>query len=429
SRPSPSPRNVSSAASATESSLVVSLVGGSHVVNHMYFMLLPPIFGALRADLGVSGPQAGVALGLVGVVVTTLQLPLGYVADAYSRTAVLGLSLSLGALGAALTATATSYPWLLVAAAVTGAGIAGHHPAHYPLLASATDPSTRGRAYSVHGFTGVLGFAAPPAIVGGASALGFDWRVAIGAIAVVGAIYGVVCLLTFRRAVSTAVTHPDPGKRPGDGLDVAAIPGRAARWVRTVAASPAFVLLGVLWFLTSVAAWGIKAYTAPLLTATYGVADGTANLVVAAMLTSGAFLIFLGGWLSDRYSAGAVLIGGYAALIGVAGVLAWGALPTVATLAVVLGLSATVDGSRPARAKLADALSAEGDVGKNFGLLTIGMSGGGAVAPPAFGVVLGWTSIETVFAIIAAVGALAVAMTLVVLAVHGRSPAPSQSGE
>lgn len=387
----------------------------------MYFMLLPPIFGALKTDLGVGDPQVGAALGLVGVVVTALQLPLGYVADAYSRTAVLGLSLSMGALGAALTATATSYPWLLGAAVVTGLGIAGHHPAHYPLLAAATDPSTRGRAYSVHGFTGVLGFAAPPAIVGGASALGFDWRVAIGAIAVVGAIYGVVCLLTFRRAVSTDVTHPDPGQRPEDGLDIATVPTRAARWFRSVLSSPAFVLLGILWFLTSVAAWGIKAYTAPLLSGTYGVADGTANLVVAAMLTTGAVLIFLGGWLSDRVSAGAVLLAGYLALIGVAGLLAWGALPTVAALSLVLVLSATVDGSRPARAKLADALSADGDVGKNFGLLTIGISGGGAVAPPAFGVILGWTSIETVFGLIAAVGVVAVAMTLVVVSVGEQS--------
>ena len=412
---------MSTAVSPTESSLVVGLVGGSHVVNHMYFMLLPPIFGALKTDLGVGDPQVGAALGLVGVVVTALQLPLGYVADAYSRTAVLGLSLSMGALGAALTATATSYPWLLGAAVVTGLGIAGHHPAHYPLLAAATDPSTRGRAYSVHGFTGVLGFAAPPAIVGGASALGFDWRVAIGAIAVVGAIYGVVCLLTFRRAVSTDVTHPDPGQRPEDGLDIATVPTRAARWFRSVLSSPAFVLLGILWFLTSVAAWGIKAYTAPLLSGTYGVADGTANLVVAAMLTTGAVLIFLGGWLSDRVSAGAVLLAGYLALIGVAGLLAWGALPTVAALSLVLVLSATVDGSRPARAKLADALSADGDVGKNFGLLTIGISGGGAVAPPAFGVILGWTSIETVFGLIAAVGVVAVAMTLVVVSVGEQS--------
>ncbi|ERJ04747.1 Permease of the major facilitator superfamily protein, partial [Halorhabdus tiamatea SARL4B] len=217
------------------------------------------------------------------------------------------------------------------------------------------------------------------------------------------------------------VTHPDPDQRPEDGLDVAAVPSRAARWFQSVLSSPAFVLLGILWFLTSVAAWGIKAYTAPLLSGTYGVADGTANLVVAAMLTTGALLIFLGGWLSDRVSAGAVLLVGYVALIGVAGLLAWGALPTVAALGVVLVLSATVDGSRPARAKLADALSAEGDVGKNFGLLTIGISGGGAVAPPAFGVVLGWTSIETVFGIIAGVGVLAVAMTLVVVSVGEQS--------
>ena len=89
-----------------QSGLVVGLVGGSHLVNHAYFMLLPPVFGPLRADLGLTDAQLGIALGTVGVVVTALQLPFGSLSDSRSRTSVLAISLTFGAIGAILTGTA-----------------------------------------------------------------------------------------------------------------------------------------------------------------------------------------------------------------------------------------------------------------------------------------------------------------------------------
>lgn len=411
---------------------MVGLVGGSHFVHHMYFMLLPPVFVALRGEFGVGDPQLGLALGLLGFVVTALQLPFGHLSDAYSRTLVLGISLAFGALGAALTATAQDYTWLLAAQVVLGIGIAGHHPAHYPLLAAATDPSVRGRAYSVHGFSGALGFAVPPAIVAVAATLGFGWRTALGFIAAVGGVYGLVCLSAFRRYVSRGVTHPDvpdnettiedstsdskAGSRPRS------IIRRIVRGIVSVLSSPPILLLTVLWFVTSMAGWGIRQYTATLLSDGYGLAVSDANLVVSAMLATGAVLIFGGGWLTDRFSSGPVLFAGYGALVVIAGALAWGGLPALAIVPVALLLSTTIDGARPARAKLADALSTEGNVGKNFGLLTIGISGGGAVAPPLMGVVVETMGVHAAFAAIAAIGVLAIGMTAVVVASADGTP-------
>ncbi|MBX0294683.1 MFS transporter [Haloarcula nitratireducens] len=414
--------------SDAQSRLVVGLVGGSHLVNHAYFMLLPPIFGPLRSDLGLTDAQLGVALGTVGVVVTALQLPFGSLSDSRSRTSVLAISLTFGAVGAILTATAQSYAWLLAASVVTGVGIAGHHPAHYPLIGAATTADTRGRAYSVHGFTGAIGLAAPPAIVATASTLGLDWRVAIGAIAIVGAVYGVVCLLAFDRLVREAITHPSSsgGEAAAAGAtDVtdtadASLTTRIRRELGTVVSSPPILALTVLWFVSSMAGWGIKQYTATLLSSGYPVSDAAANFAVSAMLVTGAVLIFAGGWLTDRYSPGPVLVGGYAALVLVAGALALGTLPLVGALALVLVLSATVDGSRPARAALADAFSTDDSAGKNFGFLTIGISGGAAVAPPVLAVVVSRAGVAAAFWAVAGIGVLAVALTLVVLTVGGR---------
>ncbi|MFB6183374.1 MAG: MFS transporter [Haloarculaceae archaeon] len=385
----------------------------------MYFMLLPPIFASLRGEFGVGDPKLGLALGVLGFVVTALQLPFGHLSDTRSRTLVLTISLVFGVVGTVLTATAQSYAWLLVAQVVLGVGIAGHHPAHYPLLSAATDAGQRGRAYSVHGFTGALGFAAPPAIVAVGSSIGVGWRASLWLIAAIGAVYAVVCLAAFSRYVDGDVTHPTVEPRPS--TDDRPLARRILTELRTLLSQPAILLLTVLWFVSSMASWGIRQYTATLLSDGYGLSLADANLVVAAMLGIGAVLIFGGGWLTDRFSAGPVLLAGYAALVVVAGTLAWGVLPALAVVPVALALSTTVDSSRPARARLADLFSTDDSVGKNFGLLTIGISGGGAVAPPVLGVVVESLGIEAAFAFIAATGVASLVLTWVVLARNERT--------
>lgn len=414
-----------------QSLLVVALVGGSHVVNHSYFMLLPPVTTVAAADLGVGVARIGLAIGLLGFVVTALQLPLGHLSDTRGRTPVLALSLGFGAVGTGLTATAQSYAWLLAAQVVLGIGIAGHHPAHYPLLSAATDPGTRGRAFSVHGFTGAVGFAAAPAVVATTTTLGYGWRTALGAIAAVGAVYAVGCIGVVIRYVDDAITAPSDTSRadqPWTGGRVRALPRRALSSLRGMLADRGIVLVTVLWFVTSVAAWGIKTQTLPLLTGTYGLDGATGNTLVSAMFVVGALLMFGGGWLTDRTSPGVVLAAGYVALVAVTATLSTGLVPVAVAAGLVLGLAATIDYSRPARATLADRFSTADDVGKNFGLVTVGISGGAAVAPP----VLGWVSetygVEASFGAMAGLGLLSLALTAVVLRVgrrhRGATPQP-----
>ena len=411
----------------SQTGLVVALVGGSHVVNHMYFMLLPPVTGALALDLGVTVAQVGLAVGLVGLIVTGLQLPFGHLSDTRGRTPVLALSLSFGAVGAILTATAQSFAWLLLAQVVVGVGIAGHHPAHYPLLSAATDPGARGRAFSVHGFTGAIGFAAPPGIVAAATALGFGWRVAIGAIGVAGALYGAAAIFTLHRYVDHDVTNPsEPRGGAGARSDgrLRSLPRRALAGLRDLVSSRGIVLLTVLWLLTSMAAWGIKTQTIPLLTGGYGMADATANLLVSAMFVLGAVLMFGGGWLTDRTSPGFVLVVGYVAFVAIAGALATGGLPFPLLVVLTLVLAATIDFSRPARSALGDALSSQESMGKNFGLLTIGISGGAAVAPPVLGYVASRAGEASAFVAMAALGIVTLALTVVVIRLGEASLAP-----
>jgi MFS family permease len=411
----------------SEGGLVVALVGGSHVVNHMYFMLLPPIAGALAIDTGITGTQVGLAIGLLGLIVTGLQLPLGHLSDTRGRTVVLAISLSFGAAGALLTAAAQSFAWLLLAQVVVGIGIAAHHPAHYPLLSAATPPGARGRAFSVHGFTGAIGYAAPPGIVAAAATIGIDWRVTVASIAVFGAVYGAIALFVLHRYVDADVTAPTDTTRADLGWSagrVAGLPRRALGGLRELFSSRGIVLLTVLWLLTSMAAWGIKTQTIPLLTEYYEFAGPTANLLVSAMFVLGAILMFGGGWLTDRTSPGFVLLAGYIAFIAVAGALATGGLPIPLVIVLTLVLAATIDYSRPARSTLGDALSTRDKMGKNFGLLTIGISGGAAIAPPILGYIATEMGEGTAFAAMAGLGVVTLALTVVVVRFGRSRPRP-----
>lgn len=412
-----------------ESELVVGLVGGSHLVNHAYLILLPPAFPYLTRAFDVSTTELGLAVGLLGAVVTLLQLPLGYISDTYSRRLVLGFSLAFGAVGCAMAALAPSFGWLLAAQIVMGVGVAGHHPAHYPLLSAATAKSRRGRAYSIHGFAGALGLAAPFAVVPAAYALGFGWRAAFGAVALFGAVYAVGCLAAFRD-ISRDITHPPEARPlPRPGTFTASVAGDATRQaaagfrsqVRSVAGAPTILVLTALWFVNSVAVWGVRTYAPTLLVDGYGLAPASASLVGSVMLGVGAVVIIIGGYLTDGVGALAVTFAGYAALVALAAGVGSVALPTLLAVGVVLLLTSTIDVSRPARSKLTDAASPEADVGKNFALMTVGISAGGAVAPPAFGLIVEQLGVGAAFYAVAGVALVALALTATLRSVQTRN--------
>jgi MFS family permease len=405
--------------------LVVGLVSGSHVVNHAYLLLFAPAFPLLGEEFDASLAALGLTVGVVNAVVTAGQLPLGYVSDSYSHGAVLVGCLVVGSLGCALAALAPSYGWLLVAAGVMGLGVAGHHPAHYPLISAAAPDAYRSRAYSAHGFAGAVGLAVPFAAVSAAVALGYGWRAAFLGIAALGLCYAAVAAVVVHR-IPASVTHagalaredepvPLGGARAGSPRErLRSLGDRFRGYLGMLAGAPMILLLTALWFVNSAAIWGVRSYAATLLDAGYGVAPGTANVVASAMLVVGAVVLLGGGWLADRVGPFPMLFAGYGSLVVLAGALSTAILPALAAVGVVLLLAATVDLSRPARATLTDLASERKDVGKNFALMTVGISAGGAVAPPFFGWVIERASVWAAFAGVAATAAVALGLSVAV---------------
>lgn len=412
-----------------ESGLVVALVSGSHFINHMYLVILPPILTVLTGSFAVGLGALGVAMGVQSLVNTACLLPYGYLSDTRSRTLVLAACLGLGTLGVALVAAAPSFAWLVVGQAVVGLGVAAHHPVHFPLLSDATPESYRGRAFSVHGFAGSLGFAAAPAVITGVLAAGYSWRVALGLLAGAGAVYGLFAVLALHFLVDGSVTRPalvEESDVAGPAVDDATFADRARaalsgfrERVTELTDSPAIVALAALALVSSTAAWGVTSYAAVFLENGYGVSQSLASLALTGMFVASAVMILVGGTLADIVSPGPVMVASYALVALVVGVLASGVLPALAAVGAVVLIGGVRSPSAPARSTLADRISERADLGQNFAAITVGIMLGSAIAPTVFGVVIERAGYRTAFFLIAGIAALALGLTLWVLRRYG----------
>lgn len=410
-----------------ETALVVGLVSGSHVVNHTYLVLFPPILGVLAAEFDVSLAMLGVAMGVQAFVNTAFQLPYGHLADTRDRTLALGLCLGLGAAGVFVVAAAPTFAWVLAGQALLGAGVAGHHPAHFPLLADATPEQHRGRAFSVHGFAGNVGFAAPPVVITAVIAVpGLGWRHAFGLLGAVGLAFGLAAVAVLRTRVGSDVRLP-AGAAGGPGPDAvddgpSTRRDRLAAGLRDLLSAPGILGLGLFALVASTTMWGVTSYLVVILTDGYGVALGTANLALSATFVVGAGFILAGGDLADRVRPGVVILASYLGVAAFVWLLASMALPPLAAAACgVLGGSLG-SLSLPARDKLADTLSERDDLGRNFAVVTVGIMIGNTIAPPAFGWLIGAAGLRPTFAAIGCVALLAVGVLAGLLRLVGPDP-------
>lgn len=392
-----------------ETAVVVGLISGSQFVNHMYLVLLPPILTILAGDFQVTLALLGVALGVQALTNTLFQLPFGYLADHFDRTIALGLSSFLGAAGVVVLAVAPSFAWLLVGQAIVGIGIAGHHPAHYPLLTDATPESVRGRAFSVYNFGGMLGFATPPVVITAIIAVpGLTWRHAVGLLGVLGLVYAALVTGVFATRLSREITEPNlAGVDRTGGLVV-----RTRRELRSLVAEPEILVLAILALVSSTANWGLTSYAVVFLTTTYEISLGRANLTLTGLFLTGAVGVLVGGWLTDRLTPTPVLLGSFVGLAALVGLLATSVVPAAVAIGLFLAVGAIRSLEGPARDTLTERLAGDGTVGKSFAIITIGIMLGSAVAPPVFGYLIERFDVGIAFYAVAAVAVVATLLTV-----------------
>ena len=196
---------------------VIGLVCVAHLMSHFYLLVVPPIFFLLTEEFGVGYAAMGFAASMLYLTSGLLQTPAGFLVDRLGGKTVLAGGLAVFAGGTLLIGLAPTYPLLVAAFMVAGAGNSVFHPADMAILNARVDPPRLGYAFSVHAVSGNLGWVLAP-LYSVAIATAFGWRTAL---IVAGAIGLAIALLLALQPVLRTDAHttaPGESERAGGGL-------------------------------------------------------------------------------------------------------------------------------------------------------------------------------------------------------------------
>ena len=357
---------------------VIGVVAFAHATSHFFHLLLPPLFPWLMADFALNFTQVGLLMSVFFVVSGSGQALAGFAVDRFGPGRVLLFGVSSLALSGFTLAAASNYAMLALAAGLAGLGNSVFHPVDFTILNRRVSPQRLGYAFSAHGLSGNLGWAAAPVFMAGiAGLMGWHWAgFAAGLLAVC-----VLAMLFWQR----------------DLLEVRESPVQATT-PREQRAVPTFAFLGstAVWlcfgffFVLSGALSVVQTYAPTLLNRLYGLSLTAATSCFTAYLLAGAVGVLAGGFVAGRgRSQDRVITLALAASAGCALLIASGALPgwSVIGLMALLGLGVGVAG--PSRDMLIRQAATAGfgrdAFGRVYGFVYSGLDVGFAIAPLVFG--------------------------------------------
>ncbi len=357
----------------------IGLVGLAHGTSHFFQMLLPPLFPLFIRDFGLSWSQVGLLMSVFFVVSGVGQALAGFVVDKVGARPVLYAAMALFIASALAAAGAPGYAGLMLAAVLAGLGNASFHPVDFTILNHRVSPARLGHAFSVHGVTGNLGWAAAPVFMAGMLALFDSWRMAYLGAALLGA--AVLALLLWQRAA----------------LDDRAARAAAARKAERVPQEHplAFLKLASVWlcfgffFWTTAALAAIQSFASPALQRLYDLPLSATAFVVTGYMLCAAAGIVVGGFLVGRVRRLERTIGvamTAAALVLLLAASGWLPGGMAAVLVALAGVGTGL--ASPSRDMLIRQAAPPGATGRVYGLVYSGLDVGFATAAPVFGALL-----------------------------------------
>ncbi|MBI5334195.1 MAG: MFS transporter [Burkholderiales bacterium] len=372
----------------------IGLIGLAHGTSHFFHLLLPPLFPWFIRDFGYSYAELGLLVSVFFAVSGIGQALAGFVVDRIGARPVLFAALGCFVAAALAVASASGYASLMAAAALAGLGNAPFHPVDFTILNRRISPARLGHAYSVHGISGNLGWAAAPLFLAGLTAATGSWRLAAA-----GA--GLWALLVLALLVHQRQSVAD---RVAGSTQVAA---HAAAGAPAGEHPLAFLRLPSVWLCFSFFFWStaalsaIQSFAGPALQRLHGISPAAASFVVSGYMLCGAAGMIVGGFLVARVARLERIIS--ACLLAASGVLVaigLGWLPqqgsvmalglSAGTWAVALtalaGIGAGLAG--PSRDMLIKQAAPPGATGRVYGTVYSGLDLGFALSAPVFGLLL-----------------------------------------
>ena len=375
---------------------VIGLIGAGHATSHFLQLVLPPLFPFMREELGLSYVALGVVMTLFYLVSAVAQPFAGFVVDRVGGRGVLLAGVALMAAGVLLMGLAHGPLLLAAGAVIAGLGNSVFHPADFAILNGRVSPPRLPHAFSTHGVSGSLGFAAAP-VFSAVMAGFYGWHGALVAAAGVAVLVFTILLLNSNRF---ATARTERSRKP------------FTEDFRVLLSGP--ILACFLFFMLHASALtGLMSFGISAMTSQFAVTAALASSAITAyMLGTGAGTL-AGGFLLSRARRPELLAGsGIATSACVMLAIATGAIPG-ALLPAALALSGLAIGlTYPSRDLIVRGSTPPGATGRVYGFVYAGLDVGSLATPVFYGWLMDHGAPHAVFYVIFAFAAAALATVL-----------------
>ena len=273
--------------------VVVGLLWFVAILNYLDRVMITTMRGSLVEAIPMTDAQFGLLTSVFLWVYGLLSPFAGYLADRFSRSRVIIISLLVWSVLTWLTGHSKTFEQLVVVRALMGISEAIYIPAALALIADYHRAGTRSLATGIH-LTG-LSVGSGLGGLGGWLAERHEWNYAFTLFGVIGTVYAALLLLVLRDAPREGMAVSASAEPQGNVGFVDALISLFSRG--------SFYLMLGYWGLQGMAGWALIGWMPTYLNEHFHLSQGEAGLTATGYLQTATLLgLLIGGAWADRWS-------------------------------------------------------------------------------------------------------------------------------
>jgi len=360
---------------------VIGLISLAHGSSHFFHLILPPMFPWLKDAFALSYAELGLLMSIFFIVSCAVQASSGFLVDRIGARPVLFFGIGLLILSALIFSQSNGYWMLILGAIVAGFGNGVFHPVDYTLINHKVSPPNLPYAYSMHGVTGYLGWAAAPAFMVAIAQIS-DWRIAFLAAAILETIVLLILWLYRNLLIDNVKERHENTHASGQEKN----PG-------AVAESPfAFLKLKAVWlcwaffFFSVASSSSLQSFSPSALFKIYTLPVSFGNYFLTLLALGSAAGVLLGGYLTAKLHTPEKIVSSCLSLTVVLSLLLATGLMSIDLIPIIFFVMGFGYGVvAPSRDLLVKQATPKGVAGRVYGIVYSGIDLGAAVGPFIFG--------------------------------------------